>query len=74
MMKKQLIIQKIHLEGFMDLLMELYMDGAVFFDIASSVNDEQDIIKVVVKEEYFEEYQEPPPSAPLTMEFLNSLI
>lgn len=58
----------------MDLLMELYMDGAVFFDIASSVDDEQDKIRVIVREDYFEEYSEEPPAPPLTSEFLNSLI
>ena len=53
---KMVELRKIPLAGFIDLLQELYEKGADYVDIIGKPNTQQDIISVVVKEEYVDVY------------------
>ena len=55
MSKKEIVLQKIPLEGFIDILMQLYNNGANYIDIVGEPNVEQDVISVLVKKEYIDD-------------------
>lgn len=52
MKKKELILQKIWLPGFIDVLIEMYDRGADFVDLQGVPGVEQDEIKIIVREDY----------------------
>lgn len=55
MEKQPVRFQKIPLEGFIDLLMELYQRGANYVDILGIPDEVQDVVSVVVRDEYLAE-------------------
>lgn len=58
---KIITLQKIPIKNLMEILSELYDDGADFIDISGMPNVEQDVISIFVREEYMnqdEEYDE----------------
>ena len=75
-MKKfpQVRLNKIPLESFMDTLMDLYMGGVEYIDIIGTAHPANDIINIIVREEYIEDFEEDEEDSPLTDEILNSLI
>jgi hypothetical protein len=71
----QIRVKKIPLEYFIDTLMDLYMGGVVYIDIVGTPHPKNDILNIIVKDEYIgeeEDYYEEEP--PLTDETLNLLI
>ena len=52
-MKKTLLLKKIHLESFIDLLLKLYEDGVDFVDIEGIPHSLQDHLTIHVQEDYF---------------------
>lgn len=61
----------------MEILSELYNDGADYIDISGVPNVEQDVISIFVREEYMnedEEYDEEECNGDLSDEDLNQLI
>ena len=54
MEKRQVKLQKIPLEGFIDVLMEMYMRGANYVDILAIPDSIQDVIGIEIKREYLE--------------------
>ena len=78
-MKKfpQVRLNKIPLESFMDNLMDLYMGGVEYIDIIGTAHPMNDIINIIVREEYVnEDFEEEDDinEFPLTDETLNLLI
>ena len=75
-------LRKIPLEGFIDILQELFDKGADYVDIVARPNEEQDVISLVVKQEYIdpeyngfeEEITSYPREEPLSSTDLNSLV
>lgn len=75
-------LRKIPLEGFIDILTELHDKGADYVDIIAKPNEEQDVISLVVKQEYIdpdnnrfdEDITIYPKETPLSSMDLNSLI
>ena len=55
MEKQPVRFQKIPLEGFIDLLMEIYQRGADYIDILGIPDEVQDVVSVVVRDEYLAE-------------------
>ena len=58
---KIITLQKIPIKNLMEILSELYNDGADYIDISGVPNIEQDVISIFVREEYMnqdEEYDE----------------
>lgn len=53
-MEKEVKLQKIPLEAFIDALVHLYENGANFVDIIGIPNVDQDVIGLAVKNEYLE--------------------
>jgi len=56
-MKKKKVpvkLQKIPLEGFIDLLSDLYEKGADYIDIIGTPDEDQDLMSVIVKVEYID--------------------
>lgn len=53
-MEKEVKLQKISLEAFIDALVHLYENGANFVDIIGIPNVDQDVIGLAVKNEYLE--------------------
>lgn len=53
-MEKEVKLQKIPLEAFIDALVHLYENGANFVDIIGIPNVDQDVIALAVKNEYLE--------------------
>jgi len=72
--------RKISLQVLIDTLTHIWDSGADYVDIIGIQNDEQDVINIVVKEDYMsddiEEYEEEddPPLPPLSDEDINNLI
>ena len=71
--------RKISLELLLDTLTHIWDSGADYVDIIGIQGDEQDVINIVVKEDYMsddiEEYEEDnPPLPPLSDEDINNLI
>ena len=58
MEKKKITLQKIPIKNLLDILNEIYDDGADFIDISGIPNEEQDVISIFVREEYMNEYDE----------------
>jgi hypothetical protein len=85
--KKEIILRKIALQKFIETLVNIYNSGADYVDIIGTPDEDQDIISIVVHEEYLskdedeiefideeeEEYIEPN-NKPLSDEDINELI
>lgn len=75
MEENRIILRKIPIEMVIELLDSLYEQGYDYFDIAGSEGDEQDIIQIFIKPEYFsEELEEEDVPRKLSDEDLNQLI
>ena len=82
--KKEIRFRKISLELLLDTLTHIWDSGADYVDIIGIQGDEQDVINIVVKEDYMsddiEEYEEEEeddedsPLPPLSDEDINNLI
>lgn len=79
MANKEMRFRKISLELLLDTLTHLWDAGADYVDIIGIQNEDQDIINIVVKEEYMSEEEpndesdEEPPTT-LSDEDINNLI
>jgi hypothetical protein len=77
---KEMRFRKISLELLLDTLTRIWDSGADYVDIIGIQGDEQDVINIVVKEEYMseEEYdvydEEEEENKPLSDEDINNLI
>lgn len=79
---KEVRFRKISLQMLIDTLTHIYNSGADYVDIIGIQNDEQDVINIVVKEDYMtdeelEEYDEEDDDEdvpPLSDEDINNLI
>ena len=80
---KEMRFRKISLQVLIDTLTHIWDSGADYVDIIGIQNDEQDVINIVVQEDYMsddiEEYEEEddednPPLPPLSDEDINNLI
>jgi len=58
LMAKEVTIKKIHLDAFIQALVNIYNSGADYIDIVAIPNTENDKIKIVVKDEYMSEEEE----------------
>jgi hypothetical protein len=65
-----IILAKIPLGPFIEMLMNAYGDGAMFVDLVGAHTMEQDVIGILIRENYFT----PAPKEVLTKEDLNQLI
>ncbi len=75
MEKNRIILRKIPIEMVIELLDSLYEAGYDYFDIEGSAGEEQDIIQIFIKPEYFsEEIEEEDVPRKLSDEDLNQLI
>jgi hypothetical protein len=82
--KKEIILRKIALQKFIETLVNIYNSGADYVDIIGTPDDNQDIISIVVHEEYLskdedeiefiDEEEEEPNNKPLSDEDINELI
>jgi 3-dehydroquinate dehydratase len=73
---KIITLQKIPIKNLIEILSELYDDGADFIDISGMPNEDQDVISISVREEYMnqdEEYDEES-NGDLSDDDLNQLI
>jgi len=82
---KEVRFRKISLQLLIDTLTHIYNSGADYVDIIGIQNDDQDVINIVVQEDYMtdeelEEYdeeepeEEPEDESPLSDEDINNLI
>ena len=55
---KELTLRKIDLDTLINVLVNLYDAGANYIDISGFNQEEQDIIKITVRDEYLEELSE----------------
>jgi len=58
---KIITLQKIPIKNLMEILSELYNEGADYIDISGMPDEDQDVISIFVREEYMnqdEEYDE----------------
>lgn len=55
---KIITLQKIPIKNLMEILSELYNDGADYIDISGVPNVEQDVISIFVREEYMNQDEE----------------
>ena len=69
---KTITLQKIPIKNLMEILSELYNDGADYIDISGVPNIEQDVISISVREEYMNQDEEY--NGDLSDEDLNQLI
>ena len=51
--KKSVEFQKIPLEALIEILQEIYSQGADYIDISGMPNEEQDVLSIYVRDEYF---------------------
>ena len=51
--KKLVEFQKIPLEALIEILQEIYSQGADYIDISGMPNEEQDVLSIYVRDEYF---------------------
>jgi hypothetical protein len=82
--KKEIILRKIALQKFIETLVNIYNSGADYVDIIGTPDEDQDIISIVVHEEYLskdedeiefiDEEEEEPNNKPLSDEDINELI
>lgn len=75
----ELRFRKISLRLLLDTLTHIWNSGADYVDIIGIRGDEQDVINIVVQEDYMtdeelEEYDEEDDEAPLSDEDINNLI
>ena len=56
--KKEITIRKIPLKVLMEVLMEVYETGADFIDITGIHNDNQDVMSISIKAEYYSEEEQ----------------
>lgn len=66
-------ISKIDLEEFINVLIDIYNEGADYIDIVSNIRKSQDIINIEVRKEYLHDYSEDE-SGELTDDVINKLI
>ena len=52
-MKRRTVLKKIHLQSLIDMLVNVYNTGADFVDIEGCTDVEQDVIGIIIREEYF---------------------
>lgn len=73
---KIITLQKIPIKNLMEILSELYNDGADYIDISGMPNVEQDVISIFVREEYMnqDEEEEEECNSDLSDDDLNQLI
>jgi len=72
-MDKRLVIKKIPLKAFIEVLNEVYNKGAEYVDLIGTPDEHKDAVDIYVPEEYM--YTEPDKEDPtLTDEDLNQLI
>jgi hypothetical protein len=75
---KEMRFRKISLELLLDTLTHLWDAGADYVDIIGIQNEDQDIINIVVKEDYMSDEPideaEEDPDTPLSDEDINNLI
>ena len=55
---KIITLQKIPIKNLMEILSELYNDGADFIDISGMPDEDQDVISIFVREEYMNQDEE----------------
>ncbi len=55
MEKRYAVLKKIPLKSFIEYLIEVYNDGADFVDIVGKNDEEQDNLRILVRDEYMEE-------------------
>ncbi len=48
-------LRKIPLEGFIEVLQDIFDKGADYIDIVGTPNEDQDVISIVIKPEYMNE-------------------
>ena len=79
--KKRVKIRKIHLEEFIDVLMDVYDKGAEYVDLIGIADSPQDELTILVRYEYideannkFDEINEEPYTRTLLDEDLNQLL
>lgn len=53
--KNMVSLQRVPLEGLIEVLMELYDKGADFIDIVGEANVDQDSLHIIVRSEYIDE-------------------
>jgi len=73
-MKWTMRLRKINLEMLIDALTEIYNSGADYVDIVGVRDDVQDIISIVVKEEYINNDVEEDYTDKLSDEDINNLL
>jgi hypothetical protein len=75
MKKNSVRLSKIPLKGFIDMLVHLYNGGAEYVDILGDVNTQQDIVNILVRQEYMRSANDiPEEQVPLSDEMINRLI
>jgi len=77
--KKEIRFRKISLELLLDTLTHIWDSGADYVDIIGIQGDDQDVINIVVQEDYMseeelEEFDEDDETPPLSDEDINNLI
>lgn len=74
--RKTAVFRKIPLEALIDILKEVYEQGADFVDIVGTPDEEQDTIGIYIYPEYMntEENGEDDKPSPLTDDTLDSLL
>ena len=72
-MKKNLKLNKVHISSMIAILTQLFEEGADYIDIEGEDNgsEESDVIKVIVKPEYYTNEEE---INPLSEDDINDLI
>lgn len=55
---KIITLQKIPIKNLMEILSELYNDGADYVDISGMPDEDQDVISIFVREEYMNQDEE----------------
>lgn len=75
-MSKQLIIKKILLKAFLEVLNDIYESGADFVDLIGTPDEHEDAIGISVPEEYMNtgEQKEEEENSSLTDDDINQLI
>lgn len=51
-MAKEITIKKIYLDTLIKTLVDIYNTGADYVDIVGTTNEEHDVLKIIVKDEY----------------------
>jgi hypothetical protein len=76
MKKNSVRLSKIPLKGFIDMLVHLYNEGAEYVDILGDVAPQQDVINILVRQEYIgkREGDLAGGQVPLSDEMINRLI